>query len=70
MAQRALRELNQKLDPRLSDLEQAGRRWLAQGELAHLTLLDMRVHTRHYELLNDTLLLTKARGRGKASRKC
>lgn len=40
----------------------AGRRCVASGALLHLTLLDNKVHERHYELLSDLLLLCKGRG--------
>jgi hypothetical protein len=68
-AARQLRELNEQLEPRIADLEQAGRRWIARGELAHLTVIDMAVHRRHYELLNDSILLTKQRGRSRLTLK-
>jgi hypothetical protein len=68
-AVRQLQELNEKLDPHMADLAQAGRRWIANGEVLHLTVLDMRVHPRHFELLSDTILLTKARGRTKLALK-
>jgi hypothetical protein len=68
-AVRQLQELNEKLDPHMADLAQAGRRWIANGEVQHLTVLDMRVHPRHYELLSDTILLTKQRGRTKLALK-
>jgi hypothetical protein len=68
-AARQLRELNEQLEPRIADLEQAGRRWIARGELSHLTVIDMAVHRRHYELLNDSILLTKQRGRSRLTLK-